>query len=61
MRKKFKKIYIGDWGAWADEIKKNNPIDYSNSNNLEMPCDMFNPLNDKDKLWITWGLIDKLE
>lgn len=61
MRIKFKKIFVGDWGAWAAEIDKNNPIDRSNSNNIEMPCDMFNPVNCKDKFWMEWGMIGRWE
>lgn len=61
MRTKFKKIVVGDWADWAAEIQKNNPVDYSNENNIEMPCDKFNPVNCQDKLWKEWGLIGRVE
>jgi hypothetical protein len=61
MKNKFKRIIIGDWGDWRGMINKNNPVDHSNSNNIEMPCDRFNPVNCKDKLWKEWSLIGKIE
>ena len=61
MNNKFKRIVGGDWGDWRAEINKNNPIDHSNCNNIEMPCDQFNHVNCKDKFWIEWSLIGKLE
>ena len=61
MKQKFKKIILGDWAEWGAEIRKNNPIDHSNSNNIEMPCDMFNHVNCKDEFWKEWSLIGKVE